>query len=168
MPATSATTADAGEEQPTPIPTTAAEYADLWDPCHLSESVLAGIGMDLATREAGIADVDFSEAGWKICQWMSTAGWYWLGIKAETAMLEEVKSRTGVTDIVETSAGARRAFQYRRSGASHDLECSIAVEIPQGTVTFSAAARASKGAQEDMCGVAARHTAALERFLPSK
>ncbi|MBF6285296.1 DUF3558 domain-containing protein [Nocardia cyriacigeorgica] len=140
--------------------------AGLWDPCALPESAISGTALDTASKESGIAEVDFSDAGWKICTWKADADWYWLTISSGTPTLDEVKARDDFTEFSDTTVGSRRAVQFRKVGAAHDLRCNIAVEVPQGIVMFAAGARASVGAREDMCSVAGRHTADLGEYLP--
>ncbi|MBF6438282.1 DUF3558 domain-containing protein [Nocardia cyriacigeorgica] len=138
----------------------------LWDPCALPESAVSGTGMDPSSKESGIADVDFTEGGWKICTWKADAGWYWLTVSSGTPTLDEVKARDDFTEFTDITVGSHRAIQFRKSGSAHDLRCNIAVEIPQGIVMFAAGARASVGAKEDMCLVANRHAADLGEYLP--
>ncbi|NEW53852.1 DUF3558 domain-containing protein [Nocardia cyriacigeorgica] len=142
------------------------DEAALWDPCALPGSAISSTALDTASKESGIAEVDFSDAGWKICTWKADADWYWLTISSGTPTLDEVKARDDFTEFSDTTVGSRRAVQFRKVGSAHDLRCNIAVEVPQGIVMFAAGARASVGAKEDMCSVAGRHTADLGEYLP--
>lgn len=138
----------------------------LWDPCALPESAVSGTGMDPASKESGIAEVDFTEGGWKICSWKADASWYWLTISSGTPTLDEVKARDDFTEFTDTTVGSHRAVQFRKAGSARDLRCNVAVEVPQGIVMFAAGARASVGAREDMCSVAGRHAADRGEYLP--
>ncbi|WP_432421116.1 DUF3558 domain-containing protein [Nocardia cyriacigeorgica] len=157
-----------GSEPGNSAASTTSQSADagLWDPCGLPESALSAEGMDPASKESGIADVDFTDAGWNICQWKATAGWYRLAVLAGPPSLDEVEARPDYAEYTPTTVGARRGVQFRSPGATHDLMCYLAVEIPNGTVTFRASARASVGAKEDMCTVVGQHASGLASFLP--
>ncbi|MBF6453817.1 DUF3558 domain-containing protein [Nocardia cyriacigeorgica] len=140
----------------------------LWDPCALPESAISGTGLDAASKDAGIAEVDFTDAGWKICGWRSTAGWYDLTIFSGTPTLEEVKARPTFTNYTPKTVGSHEATQYVPIGATKDLECATAIALQQGVVMINVLARASKGAQEDPCAVVDRHAADLAEYLPEK
>ncbi|MGW0049702.1 DUF3558 domain-containing protein [Nocardia cyriacigeorgica] len=142
------------------------DEAALWDPCALPESAISGAGMDPASKEAGIANTDFSDAGWEACKWRAADGWYWLTVFSGTPTLEEVKARPGFTDFESLTVGSHQAVQYRPEGSGRDLRCTVAVELKQGVAMFAATARASVGAKEDMCAVAGRHAAGLVDQLP--
>ncbi len=138
----------------------------LWDPCALPESAISGTGMDPSSKETGIANTDFSDAGWEACKWRAADGSYWLTIFSGTPTLDEVKAREGFTDFESLTIGSHQAVQYRPEGGGRDLRCTVAVELQQGVAMFAATARASVGAKEDMCGVAGRHAAGLADQLP--
>ncbi|MFE3442171.1 DUF3558 domain-containing protein [Nocardia sp. NPDC059180] len=146
--------------------TAKSEGAGLWDPCAMPESAIGSTGMDAASKESGIANTDFSEAGWEACKWRATDGWYWLTVFSGTPTLDEVKAREGFTDFAPLTVGSRQAVQYRPEGAGNDVRCTVAVELQQGVALFAATARASTGAKEDMCVVAGRHAADLADQLP--
>ncbi|NEW27942.1 DUF3558 domain-containing protein [Nocardia cyriacigeorgica] len=148
--------------------TAKSDEAALWDPCALPESAVSGTGLDAASKETGIAEVDFSDAGWKICSWRSTAGWYDLTIFSGTPTLEDVKARPTFTNYTPKTVGAHEATQYVPVGATKDLECATAVGLEQGVVMIKVQARASKGAQENPCVVVDRHAADLAEYLPEK
>lgn len=138
----------------------------LWDPCALPESAVSGTGLDPASKESGIANVDFTDAGWKTCDWRATAGWYNFGIYSGTPTLDEVRARPDYTSFEPRSVGPREAVQFRDTGATAHLTCAMAVAVPQGIVMFDVQARASVGAKDDPCAVLDRHVADLAEFLP--
>ncbi|WP_171048128.1 DUF3558 domain-containing protein [Nocardia cyriacigeorgica] len=140
----------------------------LWDPCALPESAVSGTGLDPASKEPGIAKVDFGDAGWEVCSWKASAGWYSLTIFSGEPTLDEVKARDDFTDFTSTTVGSHQAVQYRTTGAGSELSCDIAVGLEQGVVMFSVVARPSIGAKEDPCGVVKRHTSELASSLPEK
>ncbi|WP_280198350.1 DUF3558 domain-containing protein [Nocardia cyriacigeorgica] len=142
--------------------------AGLWDPCALPESAITGTGLDPASKQPGIAKVDFGDAGWEICSWKASAGWYSLTIFSGEPTLDEVKARDDFTDFTSTTVGSHPAVQYRTTGAGSDLSCDVAVGLEQGTVMFSVVARPSVGAKEDPCAVVNRHASGLVSYLPEK
>ncbi len=142
------------------------DEAALWDPCALPESAISGTGLDPASRESGIANVDFTDAGWKTCDWRATAGWYNFGMYSGTPTLDEVRARPDYTSFEPRSLGSREAVQFRDTGATAHLTCAMAVAVPQGIVMFDVQARASVGAKEDPCAVLDRHAADLAEYLP--
>ncbi|MFE3446708.1 DUF3558 domain-containing protein [Nocardia sp. NPDC059180] len=146
--------------------TAASEGADLWDPCALPESAISGTGLDPASKESGIANVDFTDAGWKTCDWRATAGWYNFGMYSGTPTLDDVRARPDSTSFQARTVGSHQAVQYRDTGATAHLTCAIAVEVSQGIVMFDVQARASVGAKEDPCAVLDRHVADLAEYLP--
>ncbi|NEW48171.1 DUF3558 domain-containing protein [Nocardia cyriacigeorgica] len=148
--------------------TAKSDEVNLWDPCALPESALTSMGVDPSSKDAGIAEVDFTDAGWKICGWKSTAGWYDLTIFSGTPTLEEVKARPTFTNYTAKTVGSHPATQYVPVGATRNLECATAIELQQGVVMVNVLARASKGALEDPCVVVDRHTAGLAEYLPEK
>ncbi|NEW38694.1 DUF3558 domain-containing protein [Nocardia cyriacigeorgica] len=148
--------------------TAKSDPAKAWDPCQLPDSAITATGLDTASKESGIADVDFSGAGWNICSWRASAGWYWVHINSGPSKLDEVRARPDYTDYTDKTVGTRPAVQFRDDGEGGSLRCHIAVEVSHGIVMFTAAARASVGAKEDMCEVVGRHVAALEQSLPAE
>ncbi len=148
--------------------TAASEEAELWDPCALPESAISGTGLDPASKESGIAETDFTDAGWEICTWRATANWYDVTIFSGTPTLAEVEARPTFTGYTPKTVGSHRATQYVPVGATKDLECATAVELQQGVVMIKVQARASKGAQENPCTVVDRHAADLADHLPEK
>ncbi|WP_280467463.1 DUF3558 domain-containing protein [Nocardia cyriacigeorgica] len=163
-----ATSPDSGQTSGSATASTSAksDEAALWDPCTLPESALSATGINPGTKESGIADVDFSGAGWNICQWTANDGWYWLTVLVGPPTLEQVEARTDFGEFTATTVDSQSALRFRKPGARRDLACYIAVEVPHGTATFKASARASIGAKEDMCSVANRHTSDLGGYLP--
>ncbi|VFB00990.1 Protein of uncharacterised function (DUF3558) [Nocardia cyriacigeorgica] len=143
------------------------EEGALWDPCALPESAISGTGLEPASKESGIANVDFTDADWKTCDWRATAGWYNFGMYSGTPTLDEVRARPDYTSFVPRSVGAREALQFRDTGATAHLTCAMAVAVPQGIVMFDVQARASVGVKDDPCVVLDRHVADLAEYLPA-
>ncbi|OQS15119.1 hypothetical protein B0T36_10670 [Nocardia donostiensis] len=150
----------------TSAPETSSSEEALWDPCGLPDSAVTATGLDPASKEPGIADVDWTDAGWKICDWDATAGWYSLTIMSGTPTLEEIESRDDFTEFVSKNVGSSRAVQYRMIGAAKDLRCSIAVELSQGVAIFAVTARPSKGVQGDLCALAEQHAGQISATMP--
>ncbi|ONM47538.1 DUF3558 domain-containing protein [Nocardia donostiensis] len=150
----------------TSAPETSSSEEALWDPCGLPESALTETGMVPASEEAGIGSVDWTDAGWKVCKWKATAGWYSLTVFSGTPSLADVQARTDFKDFRPKTSGSRQAVQFLQAGSSEDLRCHLAVELQQGTAIFTVTARASIGAQEDPCVVVGRHATDLAVHLP--
>ncbi len=148
--------------------TVKSETAALWDPCALPESVLTGTGVDPSSKDSGIADVDFTDADWKICTWRATAGWYSLTVFSGTPTLDEIQERPDYTGYKATTVGAYEGVQFHPTGATASLSCSVAVGLHQGSVTFRVFARPAQGAKEDPCLVANRHASDLAAQLPEQ
>ncbi len=144
------------------------EEGALWDPCALPESAISGTGLDPSSKGSGIAKVDFGDAGWEICSWKASAGWYSMTIYSGEPTLDEVKARDDFADFASTAVGSHQGVQYRTTGAGSELSCDIAVGLRQGVVMFSVVARPSVGAKEDPCGVVKRHASDLASYLPEK
>lgn len=145
---------------------TTTQQAALWDPCALPERVISATGLDPASKEEGIAGIDFTEGGWKMCDWRATARWYNFGIYSGTPTLDDVRARPDFTRFEPSTVGSREALRFRDTGAVADLTCGVAVELQQGVAIFDLQARASVGAQEDPCVALDRHVADLAHHLP--
>ncbi|ONM48971.1 hypothetical protein B0T44_03985 [Nocardia donostiensis] len=146
--------------------TTTAQQAALWDPCALPETATDKTGLDASSKKTGIAGVDFTEAGWKVCSWRSEARWYTLAIMSGAPTLDEVKNRPDFTGFAPRSIDSREAVQYKSVGDTDGHKCGIAVELSQGVVLFDVQVRYSVGRQGDPCAEAERHASDLASYLP--
>lgn len=149
----------------TAAPTTSADPdAGLWDPCSLPDSAISGAGLDPATKVPDVAGVDFD--GWKVCSWQSSAKWYDLGVFSGTPTLQEVRSRDDFVNLTDHTVGNRAGVQFLDAGDDLGLNCSIAVETPEGSVMFYLTTRYSIGKQGDPCTEVRQHADALGPYLP--
>ncbi|WP_433729175.1 DUF3558 domain-containing protein [Nocardia sp. CA-129566] len=142
--------------------------AAVWDPCTIPDSTLAALGLNTASKDNKIAGVD--PTGWKVCSWESEPKAYNLGILSSEHTLEEARQRTDYADFTSTTVGTRPALQFREPGATHDLTCWLAVEVPHGMVEFDVANRyGSSGAKAgEPCAQARRLAEALATYLPAR
>ncbi|MFC3964264.1 DUF3558 domain-containing protein [Nocardia jiangsuensis] len=158
-------TATKTSEVVTPAPSTSVNPdAELWDPCHLPDSAISATGLDPKTEVPDVAGVDFD--GWQVCTWQSNAEWYSLGVLSGTPTLQAVRARDDFVGITDYSIGTRAGVQFLDAGDDKGLNCSIAVEIPQGTVMFYLTTRYSIGKQGDPCTEVRQHADALGPYLP--
>ncbi|MFI9404748.1 DUF3558 domain-containing protein [Nocardia sp. NPDC052316] len=141
-----------------------AKDAAPWDPCSLSSDALRATGLDPDSKRTGAAGVEFD--GWKVCRWRAQAGWYSLGILSGTPSLKDVRERKDFNDFKSVTIGNRPALQFGQAGDPERLGCTVAVEVPGGTVAFDALGRYSEPRQEEPCTVALRHATDLAKYLP--
>ncbi|MFI9509422.1 DUF3558 domain-containing protein [Nocardia sp. NPDC052566] len=144
--------------------TSANPSAAVWNPCDLPDSAISATGLDPATEVKDVAGVEFP--GWKVCSWRATAGWYNLAILSGTPTLREVQERPDKEAFTPRTIGSHRAVEYLDVGDSKRFKCSIAVEVPQGSVIFRVQTRYSEGKQGEPCVEARRHTDDLTKHLP--
>jgi hypothetical protein len=138
--------------------------AALWDPCSLPESTISGTGLDGATKTKDVAGVDFT--GWKVCSWRATARWYSLGVLSGTPTMDDIRKRSDFEVFSPLAVGTRQAVQFLDAGDAQRLNCTVAVEVPRGTVMFYVTTRYSVGKQGDPCVQARSHAQDLVSYLP--
>ncbi|MGK8510619.1 DUF3558 domain-containing protein [Nocardia asiatica] len=138
--------------------------AALWDPCGLPESAVSETGLDPAAKTKDVAGVDFT--GWKVCSWRATARWYSLGVLSGTPTMDEIRKRSDFEAFSPLTVGAHQAVQFLDVGDAQRLNCTVAVQVPQGTVMFYVTSRYSVGRQGDPCVQARNHAQDLGEYLP--
>lgn len=138
--------------------------AKVWDPCSLPDSAVSGVGLNAGSKKSEVAGVDFT--GWKTCSWQDTAKQYTFSVLSSEHTLAESRARTDFTDFTETTVGSHNALQLRTTGTTHDLGCTIAVEIPNGSVLFRLLNRVSASSPPAPCPEARRLTDNLAQYLP--
>ncbi|WP_157128782.1 DUF3558 domain-containing protein [Nocardia amamiensis] len=146
------------------VQTSPAKDAAPWDPCTLPDDAARATGLDPASKKQGTAGVEFD--GWKTCSWRAGARWYSLSILAGTPTLREVEERRDFNEFKSLSIGGHRAVQFGRASDPERLGCTVAIEVPGGTVMFDVLGRYSEPRQEDPCIVAVRHSSDLVKHLP--
>ncbi|WP_280241212.1 DUF3558 domain-containing protein [Nocardia abscessus] len=138
--------------------------AALWDPCGLPESAVSGTGLDAAAKMKDVAGVDFT--GWKVCSWRATARWYSLGVLSGTPTMDDIRKRSDFEAFSPLTVGTLQAVQFLDVGDAQRLNCTVAVEVPHGTVMFYVTTRYSVGKQGDPCVQARDHAQDLVKYLP--
>ncbi|MFD5177292.1 DUF3558 domain-containing protein [Nocardia sp. NPDC058379] len=146
-------------------PTSVDAEAKVWDPCSLPDSAISGVGLNAGSKKSDVAGVDFT--GWKTCSWQDSAKQYTFSILSSEHTLAESRARTDFTDFTETTVGSRNALQLRTTGSTHDLGCTIAVEVPNGSVLFRLLNRVSASSPPAPCAEVRRLTDNLAQSLPS-
>lgn len=146
------------------VQTSPAKDAAPWDPCTLPDDAARATGLDPASKKKGAAGVEFD--GWKVCNWRALARWYSLSVLAGTPTLNDVQARSDFNEFKALSIGNRPAVQFGRASDPEGLGCSVAVEVPSGSVMFDALGRYSEPRQEDPCVVVIRHATELAKYLP--
>ncbi|WP_330251579.1 DUF3558 domain-containing protein [Nocardia sp. NBC_00565] len=148
--------------------TSTAPEAAVWDPCTIPDSALTALGLNTSTKENTVAGVD--PTGWKVCSWQSEPKAYTFSVLSSEHTLEESRQRTDYVDYMPTTVGAHQALQFRGAGATHDLGCWLAVEVPAGIVDFHVLNRyGSSGAKAgEPCAETRRLTEALAMYLPAR
>ncbi|WP_328407033.1 DUF3558 domain-containing protein [Nocardia sp. NBC_00403] len=160
----SATTSAAGTTSTAAATKSADPDAALWNPCDLPESAISATGLDPASKTKDVAGVDFD--GWKVCSWRAGARWYSLGILSGIPTLQDIQKRTDYEAFTLMTVGSRRAVQFLDVGDSKRLKCSIAIEVPHGSVAFRVQTRYEIGKQGDPCIEVRRHVDDLAKYLP--
>ncbi|MGW6424996.1 DUF3558 domain-containing protein [Nocardia sp. NPDC055053] len=145
-------------------PTSVDAEAKVWDPCSLPDSAVSGVGLNAGSKKSDVAGVDFT--GWKTCSWQDSAKQYTFSILSSEHALAESRARTDFTDFTETTVGSHKALQLRTTGSTYDLGCTVAVEIPNGSVLFRLLNRVSASAPPAPCPEARRLTDSLAQHLP--
>ncbi|WP_063049324.1 DUF3558 domain-containing protein [Nocardia arthritidis] len=138
--------------------------AALWDPCGLPEGAISGTGLDAATKTKDVAGVDFT--GWKVCSWRATARWYSLGVLSGTPTMDDIRRRSDFEAFSTLTVGTHQAVQFLDIGDAQRLNCTVAMEVPRGTVMFYVTTRYSVGKQGDPCVQARSHAQDLVSYLP--
>lgn len=146
-------------------PTSVDAEAKVWDPCSLPDSAISGAGLNVGSKKKDVAGVDFT--GWKTCSWQDSAKQYTFSILSSEHALAESRARTDFTDFTETTVGAHNALQLRTTGSTHDLGCTIAVEVANGSVLFRLLNRVSASSPPAPCPEVRRLTDSLAQTLPS-
>lgn len=150
----------------TAAPSTKADPdAGLWDPCGLPDSAISATGLDPGTKVSNVAGVAFD--GWKVCNWRAEADWYDLTLFSGRPTLDEVRRRTDFTAFTDRTVGGRPAVQFLDADDSRGFVCTVATEVPDGTVAFRLIVRPTKGRQGDPCSAAAGHADDLATQLPA-
>ncbi|MFD0360478.1 DUF3558 domain-containing protein [Nocardia sp. GCM10030253] len=159
------TTTGAVSQASTAASTTSADPdAALWNPCDLPDSAISATGLDPASKKKDVAGVDFD--GWKECSWRASAQWYELTIYSGTPTLNDFKQRRDFEGFTPRTIGSHQAVEFLRVGDTKRLRCGIAIEMPQGTVSFEVSTRPSVGKQGEPCVEARRHVDDLAGYLP--
>jgi len=143
--------------------------AAIWNPCDIPDSAISAMGLNTATKDKTVAGVDFT--GWKTCSWLSEGKTYSFGVLSSEHTLEESRQRTDYVDYVSTTVGSRAALQFRKPGATYDMNCWIAVQVPHGIVDFSVLNRyygANAPKAGEPCAEVRRLTEALAQYLPER
>ncbi|QIS04743.1 DUF3558 domain-containing protein [Nocardia brasiliensis] len=135
-----------------------------WDPCSLPVDALRATGLDPDSKKSGAAGVEFD--GWKVCRWRAQTRWYSLGVLAGTPTLKDVQNRSDFNGFKSFQVGGRPAVQFGRASDPERLGCSVAVEVPAGSVIFDMLTRYGEPQQADPCSVAAKHANDLAKYLP--
>ncbi|MFC6013302.1 DUF3558 domain-containing protein [Nocardia lasii] len=146
-------------------PTSVDAEAKVWDPCSLPDSAIGELGLNVGSRKKEVAGVDFS--GWKTCSWQDSAKQYTFSVLSSEHTLAESRSRTDFTDFSDTTVGSHTALQLRTTGATHDQGCTLAVEVPDGSVLFRLLNRVSASSPPPPCAEVRRLTDSLAVFLPA-
>ncbi|WP_084473085.1 DUF3558 domain-containing protein [Nocardia alba] len=145
-------------------PTSVDAEAKVWDPCSLPDSAVSGAGLNVGSRKNEVAGVDFT--GWKTCSWQDSAKQFTFSVLSSEHTLAESRARTDFTDFTETTVASHKALQLRTTGSTHDLGCTVAVEVPNGSVLFRLLNRVSASAPPAPCPEVRRLTDSLARYLP--
>ncbi|WP_433758347.1 DUF3558 domain-containing protein [Nocardia sp. CA-135398] len=169
---------DSGDSAPTPsstkvsASTTSAATtskdpeAAIWNPCDIPDSAISALGLNAASKDTTVAGVDFT--GWKTCSWVSQAKTYNLGILSSDHTLDESRQRTDYVDYSSTTVGSHRALQFRKPGATYNLNCWLAIEVPHGIVDFNVMNRYGASGAGDPCLEVGRLSSALVEYLPAR
>ncbi|MFQ6393502.1 DUF3558 domain-containing protein [Nocardia sp. KC 131] len=137
--------------------------AGLWNPCGLPDSAVSATGLDPASKTKDVAGVDFD--GWKVCSWRASARWYEFTTYSGTPTLNDFEKRRDLEGFTPRTVGSHQAVEFLRVGDTKRLSCGIAIEMPQGTVSFEVTTRPSVGKQGDPCVEVRRHAEDLARYL---
>ncbi|WP_367620158.1 DUF3558 domain-containing protein [Nocardia sp. PE-7] len=145
-------------------PTSVDAEAKVWDPCSLPDSAVSGAGLNVGSRKNEVAGVDFT--GWKTCSWQDSAKQYTFSVLSSEHTLAESRARTDFTDFAETTVGSHKALQLRTTGSTYELGCTVAVEVPNGSVLFRLLNRVSASSPPAPCPEVRELTDSLARYLP--
>ncbi|MEU0870156.1 DUF3558 domain-containing protein [Nocardia brasiliensis] len=135
-----------------------------WDPCGLPADALRVAGLDPETKKQGIAGVEFD--GWKVCNWRAQARWYDMSVLAGTPTLAAMQERRDFKGFQPLTIGSHRALQFTRVGDDKDQGCTVAVEVPGGTVAFDLLTRYGMTKEGEPCAVAGARAVDLVKYLP--
>ncbi|MGW5438471.1 DUF3558 domain-containing protein [Nocardia asteroides] len=139
--------------------------AKVWDPCSLPDSAVSGVGLNAGSKQKDVAGVDFT--GWKVCSWQDPNKQYSLAVLSSEHTLAESRARSDFSEWQTLSVGSHAALEFRQSGASHDLSCFVAVEVPDGSVMFRFQNRVSADNPVPPCPEARRLSTDLVQYLPT-
>ncbi|WP_316573921.1 DUF3558 domain-containing protein [Nocardia canadensis] len=146
-------------------PTSVDAEAKVWDPCSLPDSAISGVGLNVGSKKKDVAGVDFT--GWKVCSWMDPGKQYSLAVLSSEHTLAESRARSDFSEWETLTVGSHAALEFRQSGASHDLSCFVAVEVPNGSVMFRFQNRVSADNPLAPCPEARRLSSGLVQNLPA-
>ncbi|MGW6625718.1 DUF3558 domain-containing protein [Nocardia sp. NPDC055002] len=146
-------------------PTSVDAEAKVWDPCSLPDSAVSDVGLNVQSKKKDVAGVDFT--GWKVCSWMDPGKQFSLAVMSSEHTLAESRARTDFSDWNSLAVGSHDALEFRQAGASHDLSCFVAVEVPAGSVMFRFQNRVSADNPLPPCPEARRLSAGLVQYLPT-
>ncbi|MFC3964263.1 DUF3558 domain-containing protein [Nocardia jiangsuensis] len=139
--------------------------AGLWDPCRLPDSAISATGLDPRSKIPDVVGVDFD--GWQVCNWSpEPPDWYELTIFSGSPTLDEVRQRKDFTSFKDRSVDGRPGVTFLDVSDSRSLTCSVAVEVPWGTVAFRLIASPVVGKLGDPCSEVIRHADDLAVNLP--
>ena len=136
-----------------------------WDPCTLPDSAISAAGLNPTSKEKDVVGVGFD--GWKVCSWRADAKWYDFSIlSGQQVTLEDVRKRPDYGGFAPRSVGTHQGIQFRDVGDSDNLECYIAIGLPQGVAMFKVLTRYGVPGAGDPCGEVGRVTDGLAQNLP--
>nr|WP_167669953.1 DUF3558 domain-containing protein [Nocardia mikamii] len=150
---------------PAPASTTdfKAATALLWDPCKkISDDLVAGLGLDVSSKEHGIGGIDQSQ--WKICSWRGRD--YSLTVYTTIHTVGEFERKEGNIDFADVAIAGRSGRQYRVAGASKDLRCDVVFPTRMGAVQLEVGSSLIPDNPPDPCPILVRDGETLVPVFP--
>ncbi|MEU7141303.1 DUF3558 domain-containing protein [Nocardia sp. NPDC046473] len=143
--------------------------AAIWDPCtQLPDDALRAGELSPDTRTKDLVGID--PTGWQVCSWRSSARWYTLAVLSGEPTLQQFQDRKDFENFTPLTVGGRPSLRFSFVGDDKQLDCGVAVEVPQGkvkgTVGFLVTTRYSVGRLGDPCEQATRHANEFAKYLP--
>ncbi|MGW0326992.1 DUF3558 domain-containing protein [Nocardia sp. NPDC003183] len=128
---------ESGNAQPSASADLSADTAALWDPCsQISDSTLAGLGLDVVSERSGILGAE--EPGWKICLWDEAEfpPNYGASVATTVHTLDEVRAKPNNIEFKDVTVAGRQGVQFRQSNYDADEECNFVFPTSSGSAQF--------------------------------
>ncbi|MGW5313151.1 DUF3558 domain-containing protein [Nocardia thailandica] len=155
-------------EAPPTVRNTPAATMQLFDPCTVSDRILAAAGADPATKDTN--PFGASKIGFITCRWSTDAAGsnpgHFLQIASTSHTLDDIRRNDNYRDFRTIAFDNRTALQFSVGTSTPSIECGVAFDSGQGTVAVTAGRFSDSKVTNDLCTIAAAAASTLSEAIP--